>query len=159
ILALACQRSGDLARARQAADTGARLLAKYKPVSEYPMRGYIGLAEVYLALWEDELAQSGADSAAGSTQSREDSKTRGQTDLRAFVTSRLGVKKLRGYFRRVERGGPSIPDPTLRAAARSAIQAVRTAARTFHVSRPSRWRLDASYAWLDGRSARARQLW
>ena len=75
------------------------------------------------------------------------------------MTSRLGVEKLHGYFRRVLLSGRSAPDPTLRAAARSAIKAVRTAARTFHVSRPSRWRIDASYAWLDGKPARARQLW
>jgi len=53
LLAVACLRSGDLRRALQAANTAAALIAQSSPTVYSALEGYAGVAEVYLALWED----------------------------------------------------------------------------------------------------------
>ncbi|MGH2593828.1 MAG: adenylate/guanylate cyclase domain-containing protein, partial [Anaerolineae bacterium] len=53
LLAVAYLRSGDLGRARQAANTAAALIAQSSPTVYSALEGYAGVAEVYLALWED----------------------------------------------------------------------------------------------------------
>jgi tetratricopeptide (TPR) repeat protein len=57
VLALAHWRNGDHNQARKAAEAGAQRFNKFRPTAAQVLEGYVDLAEIYLALWEQTNAR------------------------------------------------------------------------------------------------------
>jgi tetratricopeptide (TPR) repeat protein len=76
LLAVVRLRQGNAGDAQQAAEAAARLIAKFRaPTAHYLLEGYAGVAEIYLALWEN-----GQDSRDASRAARQACR-----DLRSFA--------------------------------------------------------------------------